>query len=192
MITIPNECNKINILASGGVDSTILLFLLLKQTNGTIPIKVFTFEASNLVMTSITVETTKKVLQWLENYFGIKIPMQIIKKRMWIRRAVEDILLIEGGCVYTGCNKVLHNEFTPTVYIENDTPPVRGEPFNEFHIRPFINVDKKEIIQLYMDYNILDLLRITKSCGKGTTSCKGCYFCMERQWAVEQLGIADI
>ena len=40
-IEIPDDCTQVNVLVSGGVDSTILLFLLLQQSK--VPVKTFTF-----------------------------------------------------------------------------------------------------------------------------------------------------
>jgi hypothetical protein len=193
-IYIPENCSKINVLVSGGVDSSILLFLLLKQTQGKTPITVFSFEAPNNLLWSPMLKTVKTVLDWNEKYFCTKIEHKLYKRKhkVYIRRVVEDIWLTEGGCVYSGCNKVLYDEISPTKYIPGDTPPVRGEPFSDIHIRPFINIDKIDIMRLYQEHNVLELLSLTKSCGISTTPCRECYFCMERQWAATHLGIADI
>lgn len=110
---------------------------------------------------------------------------------MYIRDAVERILSVYPGVVMTGCNKVV-THFTPTVYIPGDTPPVRGPALNEYHLRPFIDIDKVEILQMYVQENILDLLKLTRSCGRpGLDRCGGCYFCMEREWATSMLNICD-
>lgn len=190
-IDIPDDCTQVNVLVSGGVDSTILLFLLLQQSK--VPVKTFTFAPRNNLLNDTSLKTVSTVLNWLEKYFTIsKIPNRIIKKPRWIRKIVEDVSLIEPGYVYTGCNKVIYDEFTPTIYIPGDTPPVRGDSFGDIHLRPFINIDKIEIIRLYQQYDVLDLLRLTHSCGISSIPCRGCYFCMERRWATERLGIVDI
>jgi len=194
-IIIPEDCSKIHILASGGVDSTLLLYLLSKQVTeqqSSISIKIHTFEPP--IGTSINLQSLQDIVSWMENRFSIKIAHRIVKKKMFIRRIVEDILLTEGGYVYSGCNKVLYDEFTPTIWIPGDTPPVRGEPFNKCHIRPFINIDKSEIVQVFINENIMDLFHLTKSCGaanKDGSPCGGCYFCMERDWAIQKLGVLN-
>jgi len=131
-----------------------------------------------------------KIQEWFlqKNYEYTQI---LLRKRYLIREVVENILITSGGYVYSGCNKVLTDEFTPTVYIKGDTPPFRGPPFNDHHIRPFIDMDKKEIMELYVNENVLDLLKLTISCGISSEPCGGCYFCMERKWAAALLGIND-
>jgi|APGre2960657404_1045060.scaffolds.fasta_scaffold18863_3 hypothetical protein len=184
-IEIPQDCTHINVLFSGGADSTLLSYLLLKQHPET----------------SLTLHFMKHRLDfqspfmydchtWLENHFNKKIHLNIWGKT-FIRPAVESILLDFPGYVYTGCNKVPENEFTPSVYIPYDTPPVRGSVFNDFHKRPFIDLLKPEIYKIYHKENILDLFSLTFSCGapkkqeNRVTACGGCFFCMERDWAVK-------
>jgi 7-cyano-7-deazaguanine synthase in queuosine biosynthesis len=80
------------------------------------------------------------------------------------------------------------------VYIKGDTPPVRGKAHGEYHLRPFIELDKTQIMNIYIKENILDLLELTNSCGaliNGKTQCGGCYFCMERSWAAKNLNLID-
>ena len=191
-IKIQSDCEKINVLFSGGMDSSILLFLLQKQLyeeNRTIPILSYTMPTADAV------NNVKRVQEWF-TMKGINFSNKKLYKNYNIRELVENILLTEGGYVYSGCNKVLTDEFTPTIYIKNDTPPFRGPPYNDKHIRPFIDMDKKEIMQLYVTENVLDLLKLTRSCGiknkDGVEKCGGCYFCMERQWAANLLNINDV
>ena len=187
-IEIPEGTKHINILMSGGVDSTILLYLLLKDGYENIVCHTMDKEGnvSKLVLSPI--------IDYLNKKFNRNIQLHIIKKKLWIREAVKGILNFYPGVVITGCNKVVTDKFTPTNYIPEDTPPVRGPPLNEFHLRPLIDLDKIEIVRFYLEENILDLLKLTKSCGYRPVyepRCNGCYFCMERSWAANYLGIED-
>jgi 7-cyano-7-deazaguanine synthase in queuosine biosynthesis len=192
-IDVYPEYKVTNLLFSGGMDSTILLYLLAKeihQNNYDIKIICVAFNSS----------TNKKnlipIINYIKNKFSVNIKLVKIKKLKWIREIVKNILDLYGGVVYSGCNKVITDKFTPTQYIPYDTPPVRGEAYNEFHLRPFINIDKVELMNIYIEEDILDLLKITHSCGiiqnTNEPHCGECYFCMERIWAANSLNIKDI
>ena len=183
-IRIPEDCKKIHVLFSGGVDSTLLLYLLLleKQQRSDLEIKCY-----GLMMAKSTIKYTRcrEILDVLEKRFNVRIPFQNFDRKFILREFAEMIMSVEPGYVFSGCNKVL-DFLKPTNYIEGDTPPIRGNPFNEFHIRPFINMDKGQIIAYYVRYNILDIFEMTHSCGFNmSTPCGNCYFCLERSWGME-------
>ncbi len=134
----------------------------------------------------------QRIIEKIAEYTGYQYPVTAFKEKTFIRPTVEKILGVRGGVVYTGCNKVVTEHFTPIVYIPNDTPPVRGPALNQFHIRPFIDWDKIQILSVYQDRDILDLLYMTRSCGAASGICDGCYFCMERAWAAQSLDIPDV
>lgn len=190
-IPIPDDCKKISVLFSGGMDSTALLYLLVTQCleeNRNIPIKCYSMKVG------AEEKVCSNILSWFFNRFSMDISFQFLSKfPMFIRPAVETIQLIDPSYVYTGCNKVITDEFTPTKYIKNDTPPVRGPALNSHHLRPFIDIDKRDIAKIYYDYQILDLLDLTFSCGslekqgKEFFPCNQCYFCMERNWALQSI-----
>jgi len=187
-IEIPHDAKKIGVLCSGGVDSTLLLYLLVKQNFENI--MVFTFFQKR--------DKKYKILENIVNTINEKFSIHCLNNNFFIRIGVQNIIDVIGcDYVYTGCNKVIwdENEFVPTIHIPNDTPPVRGDPLNEKHLRPFINMDKIEIVKLYIEHNIIDLLQSTRSCGYPNgyvNPCGGCYFCTERKWALTKLGLEDI
>jgi 7-cyano-7-deazaguanine synthase in queuosine biosynthesis len=193
-IEISQDAKKIGVLCSGGVDSTILLYLLYKQYINS-DLQIITFTTKTFAPEEM--ECITNVFSWIEEKFKFNLQNYIIKQG-WIRDMVSDILQVyRTDYVLTGCNKVIwdENEFTPTVHLPYDTPPVRGKPLNEKHLRPFIDMDKIEVTKLYLDNDILDLLYLTRSCGHTsgyTEPCGGCYFCVERKWAMNKLGIEDI
>lgn len=186
-ISIPENAENINVLFSGGADSTLLAYLLSKQTNK--PIFLHTLSPSSEVYEKVMVPIT----DYLKNKFGERYFLVNIRKQNFlIREAAEYILSVYPGAIFTGCNKVVHH-FTPTVYIRGDTPPVRGNVTTTKHFRPFLHLDKVDLFRIYTQENILDLLSLTKSCGlPGVSRCGGCYFCMERAWAADVLDINDI
>ena len=184
------EYKVTNILFSGGMDSTILLYLLAKEMHqNNYDIKII----CNAFGSSRTKKNLIPIIHYIKNKFPVDIQLVKIKKLNWIRDVVKNLLDVYGGVVYSGCNKVITDEFTPTKYIPHDTPPVRGSAYNEFHLRPFINMDKVELMDIYIQEDILDLLKMTHSCGTlPEDHCRECYFCMERIWAANNLGIKDI
>jgi len=189
-IDVYPEYKVTNILFSGGMDSTILLYLLAKeihQNNYDIKIICHTFG------TSAYKKNLKSIINYVQDKFNIKITLFIYRQNYWIRDIVKQILDIYGGVVYSGCNKVVIGEFIPTKYIQYDTPPVRGDAYNDFHKRPFIDMDKVQLMNIYLEEKLLDLLNLTHSCGTPSeTHCGECYFCMERIWAANSLNIKDI
>jgi hypothetical protein len=179
-VSIPEGCTTAYVLWSGGVDSTLLLYLLLKEkkvTNSPVDIRTFSFFGRYPYVAPLIPEIEKL-------FTDVKIPHYNANKRFFIREAVKFILDMEPEAyVFSGCNMVV-DAFTPERYIPGDTPPVRGEPYNEHHIRPFINKDKIEIYQMVYEEGLENIIALTSSCGApiNGAECGKCYFCMEKQW----------
>jgi len=78
--------------------------------------------------------------------------------------------------------------------------PLKMEHMGIDVIHPFVYTTKDWIIQQYYDNNITDLLEITRSCegefkninyktytpGQYVPTCGKCFWCKEREWAIEQ------
>jgi len=74
------------------------------------------------------------------------------------------------------------------------------EHMNKLAIHPFRFTTKDQIIKLYYDLNLQELLMLTRSCegefeninyqtyatGQHIPICGKCYWCQEREWAIEQ------
>lgn len=187
-IEIPNDCKVAHLLFSGGVDSTLLLYLLAKeqQNKKNFVIKCY---GMNINKYDVHYVRCKNIIKEIELKFNTNIYFKTFNQLFWIKTIVNRILELEPGLVFSGCNKVL-DFLQPSNYIPYDTPPVRGEAFSEFHARPFIDLDKSEIIQCYIQENIVSLLNMTYSCGyQKETECGNCYFCLEKDWALKQCNL---
>lgn len=188
-IELPSDCEKIHLLFSGGMDSSILLYLLAKEVSSQqvdIPIICHTFQSNS------NPAAMKNVIAFVQNKYPINISHRVRPGKYKIREITHLIQTTEPGYVFSGCNKVVEDKFTPTIYIKGDTPPWRGPALNEQHIRPFIDTDKIGVLQVYVEENVLELLSLTYSCGHSVDNkCGECYFCMERQWALNALQLTD-
>lgn len=55
---------------------------------------------------------------------------------------------------------------------------------------PFANLKKSDIIEMFIQLGIEDILHNTHSCGRpGPEPCGECFNCRERIWAFDQLGL---
>jgi hypothetical protein len=103
---------------------------------------------------------------------------------LYIRTAVDTIQKTYGSYVFSACNKV-PTHLNPKNYIHNDTPPIRGPSLNFQHLRPFINLYKPEIVEIYRQEGIMDLIDMTYSCGYSINlECGNCFFCLEKKWGL--------
>jgi 7-cyano-7-deazaguanine synthase in queuosine biosynthesis len=188
-IHIPDECPQINVLFSGGVDSSLLLYLLTTQNTRNIPIHVFG------MLKHKREQHFHAVLSWLETHMHTQYKKQLTPRFFFIRDFVKNTLDIspENAITYSACNKVITDVFTPTKFIPGDTPPVRGPALSERHFRPFINFDKVYLCNLYKQYGLQDLFLLTHSCGIDITNhCGECYFCMERDWGIRESNLFNL
>jgi hypothetical protein len=172
-------------MASGGADSTILAYIMATVATHRSP-RLFMLRSDNIALPRM-----ESIIALIEQKTGYRYPLTVFKEKTFIRPSVEKILGVYDGVVYTGCNRVVEGMFYPTIHIKGDTPPIRGPAFDHRHLRPFIDMDKIDVIMLYKQYKVLDLLALTRSCGLDEGRCEGCYFCLERKWACEYLGITD-
>jgi len=193
-IPIPENCATINVLISGGLDSTLLLYLIMRDSP---QVPVICHTAATFRGTAIY---TPPILEYMNSKFGSALTMKVWgkKQKILIRNLVT---LVQDGSdeyVFSGCNAnppIDDAYFYPVKSIF----PSRGDPANEKHLRPFINMDKRDIIGGYIQNDILDLMSLTRSCGRGsaayaeylTERCGFCFFCVERQWGITHHNIDD-
>ena len=187
-IKIPNDCKEIHILYTGGLDSALLLYLLAKQYQN-VPVFSHTFHTKAIT----TLNNTIKFVEETEKKLNRKIIKNIYgngsSSVLWIRKYVEFVQKLHNNCyVFSGCNRVPERKFIPEFL--NTRIPSRGEPGNERHIRPFIDILKPQITAMYKEEKIVDLIKYTRSCGSvNGGECGICFFCHERRWAFNETGI---
>ena len=177
--------NHIGILVSGGVDSAILYYTLLKENFETV--NRFKITPYTILRKEGSKHYAIKVINWIQNYFNIAITdLNIIgnpslPEIKQVESGVLEILTHHVDYVYLGII-----ESRPEHSI-NWVRPLWRETFNLKY--PLLNLEKSHVIDLYRKFNLFDLLKITHSCALNEIDpCGTCNGCLERQWGLSELG----
>lgn len=175
---------------SGGADSTILMYLLMKFANK--PVKFYSAKSTLLPnraeaalacynkCVELTGCTTSELI--LTEY-DVRLDSTNI-----FSKPIEDKANGIIDVIYTGITKApgvvldFSEEVLPRRVFDGLKPELDSDNFYQ----PFINDNKTIIKDLYVEFDLLDsLYSITFSCIKSTTltHCEKCWWCSERFWA---------
>lgn len=224
MIEIPSNpaWKKIGISLSGGADSALLAYLILKETDADI---YFTTQVRMWKTRPWQRYVAKDVVSW----FREKFKNRIEHIEGFIPPEMEEpnttYITDEYGKTKPGNRIILraHNEWVVHTYnlnawfaAVNKNPDIdiigaleeRNEgvlPLQMKHMgidicHPFVYTTKDWIIKQYYENDIKDLLDITRSCegefkgldyttytpGQDVPICGECFWCKEREWAIEK------
>lgn len=179
---------KYGILLSGGVDSAILLYLLIKS-DPTINIQPFTIDKVDGAYLY-----ADPVIDHFNKKFNLSIPKTIIvgdptvHHRQQSTTAVKEIFEKHPvDFLYIGINK------NPPELNELAGAPIRStKSDNPKIIFPFVDLYKHNILEFMYNNNQEDLIDITHSCTEQKNGrCNKCWQCTERAWAFNKLNKVD-
>jgi 7-cyano-7-deazaguanine synthase in queuosine biosynthesis len=196
IIEIPE--GPIGISCSGGTDSSLLLYILMKHTKD--PIHIFTLSnnkkgRANAVVVPRVIE---RCIQLTDN-------INVIHHSYYSEDQTESSLFDTQreylksktiSCVFFGvtANPPSDVVFSSTSTEERDPTVIKNEvDYNGFLRRPFVNKDKKTIAKIYTDLNLMDtLFPVTRSCEQSGIleyydHCGQCWWCEERQWGFNRV-----
>lgn len=191
IIEIPKWAKKIGVMLSGGMDSALMLYLILKEIE---------INNINVSLTVFNVPNPRdnaefysfKIIEYLEKEFQKNINLYHI----------GNVNLPHNKIIQEPSKQVLKDNIVHVLYSgTNQNPPTdfsslgpwrrkeKGNLRTEF---PFIDLYKTHILEIYKQFNILELCYLTHSCteSKGN-KCNQCFQCMERAWAFSSLGLID-
>ena len=198
---IPVYDQPINILVSGGTDSALLLYFLMKKYTTQINIHTITNSKKSLYNTYSAVAVVSKCIELTSND---NITHSIYHK---ISQQDKDFHSIAGtGKTFIGITSNPPKEVEKTFldrqnlksYEIRNPDVIKDETPNSNFVLPWINVNKKQIAEFYRQYdNLIDtLFPITRSCEwvPGTEvpnpkngHCGKCWWCEERKWGFGKL-----
>lgn len=195
----------VGIMLSGGVDSAILLYYLMRYTTDTIHIYT---TGSNLKFRRNSIIAPRVVEKCIELTGNNNVVHHIhydesATDTSMIDAPQEDIDKQKINMVYDGTTMNppddIASKFTPAIdfdYTRKDSADnVMTYRDDKFYM-PWANTDKKGIARMYRDENLIEsLLPITRSCeydptceyfnnvkDPGLEHCGECWWCKEREW----------
>lgn len=191
----------VGIAFSGGADSTILLYILLRYISG--PIHIFTCSSRDRGW--VQPQHASKVINYLLDVSGRNdvyhhthfVPTKnksTIFSHMMSEKYGCDIIYTAGTCFPSSKDLEefdVDKNLDPTWLYEIRDPKIVRPLYNPPFYSPWWNQNKKFIAGVYKDFGQLEtLFPLTRSCENGRVlsgHCGRCWFCQERKWAFGRL-----
>ena len=176
------------LLLSGGIDSAVLLYLLIKS-NPHIQLQPFT-----IPKTDGAYLYADPIIEHFNSKFNLTIPKTIqvgdptVYHRLQSTTAIKDIFeKYPVDYLFIGINQ------NPPELADLPNAPKRDtKSTNPRIIFPFVDLHKHNILQFMYDNQQEDLIDITHSCTElQTERCNVCWQCKERAWAFNKLNKID-
>lgn len=179
------------IMLSGGLDSAVLLYLMLKDcpTASIQPFYIAKHDGSHNYIPGI--------ISYLENVFQAKLPKPIQVGTPDIHHTVINQTGIREALIKYPNIRYLY------IGINQNPPQPWGNPNWIFPVRPtentnprlvmpFMMLYKTHIVDILLQENQRELLKLSHTCTEQPVgNCGVCFQCGEREWALEQLGVQD-
>lgn len=185
----------LGITLSGGVDSSLLLYILMKNTTDTIHAYTLATVEKNRTEATVAATVIGRCIDLTGNSRVIQHTQFVDKKSKGglDDRAKEDFRNKKINMIYAADTGLYSDEVAKTfkydseMYTERDPNVVRPvySPGGKFHF-PFFNIHKQDIRDIYLELGIRDtLFPLTRSCDSLTLlegHCGDCWACEERFW----------
>jgi len=190
--------DNIGVSISGGADSAILSYILMKHTTNPIHFFTIAVEEKKFVTIKHSVDVIKKCIELTGNlnvFHHIKYVSKYNREE-YHNFLTENVINGTVDIVYSATTSIPSikdlNSFKNKLDIEiirRRFPLIKKSFYsNENKLyHPFINLDKKFIKELYQEFNVVnELFSLTRSCESFSIfdqHCGECWWCEERKWA---------
>lgn len=189
----------VGVLCSGGADSSLILYLLMKHSK--YPVHILTMiNRKKHFINKIVIDG---VIQWCihkTNNINIVHHIKFVEEQTnkdLEKFSIENLknfnTLYIGDTCYPAdeINLKFANETGDTFQNMLDRQPNKNRPTQVGPIYvPFTNFNKRKIVEIYKHLSIMDLFQITRSCESiepiGTAHCGMCWWCKEREWSLDK------
>lgn len=200
-ITVDIHDGPIGISLSGGVDSSLLLYILMSNSDN--PIHIFTCAVDN--KNRSTIRSSTNVVNTLINktnnynvFHHFHYVKEVTTLEILFKQQLQFLKNQTINMLYTAITNNppldVQNDFKSLSTENEERHPLIQKDVYEKDIlvyKPFVNINKKAIAKLYKELNLIeDLLPVTRSCESLELSeghCGECWWCEERNWAFRVL-----
>ncbi len=200
----------VGIMVSGGADSAILLYHLMKHSKDKIHIFSLGNNDKRRLNLSIATQVVEKCIQLtgninIEHHINYCETQTLNSLLVMPKQFIEEkrIKIVYNGVTANPPKKVLDTFKLKSLEIDRD-PNVERDVFTSDGLwySPWTNIDKKIIASMFKEENLIEtLFSITRSCAYDPTHhyfienvkdpgyghCGGCWWCEEREWAFGRL-----
>jgi 7-cyano-7-deazaguanine synthase in queuosine biosynthesis len=193
IVPIP-ESGEIEVLYSGGADSTMVLYLILLNEVKIDRIKVIHSTYENAVNAKYL-----QPLEWLEKRFNVELKSllcisyaesQTVKTSGLMLKPNKDAAWLYSGTMKLGPDHIYTDDpdFAPYDFTRLNNVQNNKYAMNPYLLAPFGTLDKRPVLWLYDEFKLDDLLALTESCVDATrpVNCT-CSQCRYRNWAIDEV-----
>jgi hypothetical protein len=190
-IALPKGKTRIGVMLSGGADSAILLYLLALERK---------LEGSGQELVPFTVARpdgawnyVKPIVDKVNSMLGTSIadPIQVGNPELHHSQQGRSGEL-EAREKYNIDHFYYGSQQHPPVPMPGDYPKRPDKIELPGTTIPFALVDKRHTLGLYEAFDVWSLIELTHSCTALTKGrCGECYNCVERAWALADMGFTD-
>jgi len=176
------------IMLSGGLDSAVLMYLIVKQ-HPSVKLQPFTIDK-----TDGAALYANQIIDHFNKKFGLSVPYTIyvgdptLHHRLQSTSAVIDIFNNYSiDYLFNGINQ------NPPELDNLPGAPQRDKRSNSLKIIfPFVDFLKTDILKIMVEHGQEDLMGITHSCTEQKDGrCNQCWQCTERAWAFSSIEMID-
>jgi 7-cyano-7-deazaguanine synthase in queuosine biosynthesis len=196
IVQIP-ESGEIEVLYSGGADSTMVLYLILLNNVKIDRIKVIHSTYANAVNAKYL-----QPLEWLEKRFGVDLKSLLAITYVETPTAKTSGLMLkpkaDKAWLYSGTMKLgpEHLYADDPDFAKHDLLRLNNVQNNKYAMNPYLlapfgTLDKRPVLWLYDEFKLDELLALTESCVDSTRpiGCN-CSQCKYRNWAIDEVNKA--
>lgn len=178
---------RVGILISGGMDSALLYYLLVKLNaeSGFI----YKITPYTIIREQGSIEYAQPIVDYVNELFGL--PATIIEtvgdntlsEQYQVESGCKDVL-IKSNLIYLGLIEELE------IHTIGWRPPIKWKE-TENRLYPFKDLNKSHIVDLIFQFKQEKLFELSHTCNMPGPRCGACNGCNERRWGFEQMGYAD-
>jgi 7-cyano-7-deazaguanine synthase in queuosine biosynthesis len=186
---------SVGVNMSGGADSSILLYILMKTITKPIHVYSLISKEKNRISMHTSTNVISKCIDLTGNTNVYHHLTYANKQTFSLLQTMpmSDLANKRISVIYTGITSVppkeVRDTFTVQSGIDNARDPTMQRPLYDdgkiFHM-PFTNLNKQDICELYEILNVKkELYPITRSCESYILTeghCGECWWCQERKW----------